>query len=60
MAYKRKTTDLWHLLINYGDGWEYVFASYDLDEVRARRREYEENTPEYPTRIALRKERISY
>lgn len=51
MTYKRKTIDVWHLDVNYGQGWEHELTEDSFAEIRQRRKEYLENCPEYPTRI---------
>ena len=61
MAYKRKTTDVYHIMTNYGYGWE-TESSYDsFDEAKADFASYREHVNHYSGRckIVHRRERIS-
>lgn len=58
MAYVRKTQDVWHVLINYGQGWEHELTEDSFRAARDQRRTYNENVPEYPVKIRKRRERI--
>lgn len=53
--YKRKTEDVWELYVDYGSGFEYEFAAYNLDEARQQRKKYRENCPQYPTKIVKKR-----
>lgn len=57
MAYVRKTRDEYVLMCNYGygDGWEELFCEDTLAEARRVKREYEENMPQYPYKIAKKR-----
>lgn len=43
----------WIVEGNYGQGWEEVTAEESRAEAIQRRREYDENEPQYPHRIRL-------
>lgn len=60
MAYQRKTKDEWRLLCNYGygDGWEEVVTEETYAEIKLRKREYEENMPQYPYKIVKRRVKL--
>lgn len=58
MAYQRKTRDVWHFFVDYGGGWEHELDEYSLKEIRARKREYRENCPQYPTKVVKGRERL--
>lgn len=58
MTYQRKTTDEWHLLINYGGGWEHETTEDSRREAVDMRRCYWENCPQYPTKIVKRRVKI--
>lgn len=55
--YVRKTYDEYVLETNYGygDGWEEVLTESAYHEIRERKREYQENMPQYPYRIRKRR-----
>lgn len=55
----RKTRDVWHVLVNYGQGWEHELTESSLADARTQRKCYRENCPEYPVRIVKRRERIA-
>lgn len=44
MAYERKTVDEYHIMTNYGCGWETECVEDTLAEAKQRWREYRENT----------------
>lgn len=56
---QRKTRDAWHLMIDYGQGWEHETTEHSLADARARLREYRENCPQYPARLKRARERIA-
>lgn len=56
MPYKRKTCDEFHLLVDYGQGFEHETTESTRKEIRARLKEYRENCPEYP--VVWRKRRV--
>lgn len=56
MSYERKTIDVWWLMVDYGQGWEYEIGYYTLAEARKRLREYRENCLMYPSKIMKRRE----
>lgn len=58
-SYTRKTRDVWHFLVNYGQGWEHETTEATRAEAVAQRKCYAENCPQYPTRIVKRRERIT-
>lgn len=60
MTYQRKTKDEWRLLCNYGygDGWEEVVTEETYAEIKLRKREYEENMPQYPYKIVKRRVKL--
>ena len=58
MIYQRKTRDVWHFYVDYGYGWEHELDEYSRAEVRQRQKEYNENCPQYPTKIVKGRERI--
>jgi hypothetical protein len=51
MTRTRKTRDEYRLHVNYGQGWEHEISEDKFREALARKREYQENCPEYPTKI---------
>lgn len=53
--YVRKTEDVWVLEGNYGCGWEYILEEDTRKEGMARLREYRENQPQYPVRLAKKR-----
>ena len=44
MAYIRKTRDEWHIMTNYGYGWECENVETTLADAKRSAREYRENT----------------
>lgn len=58
MARKRKTRDVWHLLVNYGQGWEHETTEATRKEALVQLRCYRENCPQYPSKIVAKRERI--
>lgn len=60
MAYVRKTKDVYRLLCDYGygDGYECILEEDNLREAKKRKREYEENAPQYSYKIKKVRERI--
>lgn len=58
--YIRKTRDEYRLLCDYGygDGWEEVLCEDTYAEAKARKREYEENMPQYPYKIVKKRVRL--
>ena len=52
---ERKYDYLWVIQGNYGQGWEDVTAEEDQTEARARRREYNENEPQFAHRTIRRR-----
>lgn len=59
MAYRRKTVDCWRFYVCYNGEWEHELTEYSLKDARQRQKEYAENCPQYPTRIARGRERKS-
>ena len=61
MAYQRKTRDLFDILQWTGReyGWEVVNTEETREDAKRSRREYRENQPEYPVKMAKRRERIA-
>ncbi len=57
---QRKTQDVWVVQGNYGygHGWEDLTAEETYREARQRLREYNENEPQSPHRLKLRREKI--
>lgn len=55
MAYTRKTIDEWQLHVNYGYGWEHEISEISLFLIKQRRKEYNENCPQYRTKIVCRR-----
>lgn len=53
--YVRKTQDEYVLQGRYGHGWEDLTAESSWREIRARRREYQENEPGTPLKIVTRR-----
>ena len=49
MARERVTIDVYRVLVDYGQGYEY-------ETTRQRKREYRENCPEYPVKIMKTRE----
>ncbi len=58
MAYKRKTSDLFVIESNYGQGWEETAASEARREAVADLKAYRTNQPEYSHRLIKRREKI--
>lgn len=56
MSYERKTIDVWWLMVDYGQGWEYECAEFTLAEAKKTLREYRENCLMYPSKIVKRRE----
>lgn len=42
-VYTRKTRDVWHVVTNYGYGWETECTEYTLKDAKQTKREYMEN-----------------
>lgn len=59
MAYVRTTQDTFEMHIDYGQGWEHELTEYSLKEYRQRRKEYQENCPQYPTKLVRKRERLA-
>lgn len=61
MSRIRTTRDVFELEVNYGygDGWEYVAGADTRKEARQYQRDYQTNSPQYPTRIIRRRERVA-
>lgn len=57
MPYQRKTRDVWHILVNYGHGWEHETTEMSWREAREQLRTYRANC-QYPVRARRRRERI--
>jgi hypothetical protein len=55
--YIRKTRDVWHIMTNYGYGWECECVEYTWKEAKQTAREYRENT-NASVRIEKHRERI--
>lgn len=55
MSYKRKTTDEYLLLADYGYGWDIVETEESLKDIRIRQSEYRENTD---AKLKISKHRI--
>lgn len=58
MAYQRKTADEWHLLVNYGQGWEHETTESSWSDARAQRKCYRDNAPEYPVKVVKHRVRL--
>lgn len=58
MAYQRKTRDVWHLWVNYGQGYELELTEETREGAKQRLKEYKENCPQYPCYISKHRERI--
>lgn len=58
MAYIRKTKDVWHVLVNYGQGWEHELTEASYREACEQRRTYRENCPQYLVKIKRKRERV--
>lgn len=56
MARERVTIDVYRVLVDYGQGYEYETTEFTLFEARQRKREYRENCPEYPVKIMKTRE----
>lgn len=56
MSYERKTIDVWWLMVDYGEGWEYELGEYTPSEARKRLKEYRDNCPQYPAKIVKHRE----
>ena len=56
MSYERKTIDVWWLMVDYGEGWEYELGEYTPGEARKRLKEYRDNCPQYPAKIVKHRE----
>lgn len=56
MSYKRKTTDEYVLLADYGYGWDEVLAEDSAKEIRRRLTEYRQNTS---AALKITKRRVS-
>jgi hypothetical protein len=61
MLYKRKTRDEWQLHVNYGfgHGWEHEVSENSYREIKQRRKEYQENCPQYTTKIVCKRIRLN-
>lgn len=59
MAYKRKTVDVWHLLTNYGQGWEHECTELTREDARAQRQCYRDNVPGVRVRLKLAREPVT-
>lgn len=57
--YVRKTRDVWHLLINYGQGEEHECTEFSRKDALEQLRTYRANCPQYPARIVRKRERIN-
>lgn len=59
-AYKRKTRDIYIIQQYTGPqyGWEDLCEEDEWREAYWRKKEYQENQPEYPVRIVKKRERI--
>lgn len=55
--YIRTTTDEYEVQQNfgYGHGWEAVCTEASRKEAQERRKEYQQNQPEYPVRIVKKR-----
>lgn len=51
MAYIRKTIDEWHIMANYGYGWEVVTIETTYQDARQMLKDYNENEPQYSHKI---------
>lgn len=58
MSYTRKTRDVWHILINYGQGWEHETTELSRADAKAQLRCYRDNCPQYPAKSKKTRERI--
>ena len=60
MAYKRRTKDVWEIQVRYGPeyGYECVTTEDTLVEAMEQLKCYQENEPQYPSRIVKKRVRI--
>lgn len=58
MAYTRKTRDEWHILANYGQGWEHELTEGTWKDAKAQLKCYRENAPQYPVKAVKRRARL--
>jgi hypothetical protein len=56
MAKERKTLDVYQIHVNYGGGWEYEVGEFTSFYARKRKKEYQQNCPEYPVKIVKKRE----
>ena len=57
MAYVRKTRDVWHIYVNYGQGWEHESTELTRKEMQENRKAYRENCA-YPIKVKKVREKI--
>lgn len=57
MAYQRKTQDEYHILVNYGQGWEHDCTELNWKDAKRCRNEYQENCA-YPVKIVKKRVKI--
>lgn len=57
-TYTRKTRDCWRFYLNYGQGWEHEITEYTFAEMKANRKAYLENCPQYTLKIVKGREKI--
>jgi hypothetical protein len=55
MARQRKYDYIWVLKGNYGMGYEDLVAEEKRSEIRARRKDYQENEPGTPLKVVYRR-----
>lgn len=55
--YKRKTSDVWRLYVNYGQGWEHETTEETYSAYKENRKAYIENC-KYPQRWKKGREKI--
>jgi hypothetical protein len=58
MKFQRKTRDIWELHVNYNyHGFEHELTEYSFLEIKKRRKEYQENCPQYTLKIIRKREK---
>lgn len=58
MTRQRVTRDVWHIMVNYGQGWEHECTENSWREAREQLKCYRANCPEYPVKAVRKRERI--
>ena len=55
---QRTTRDTWHILVNYGQGWEHECTEFSWKDAREQLKCYRENQPAYPVKARKKREPI--